>query len=128
MSRRIDLSNAGFPIGEDGKSFCYLDYVGGGLYALFVDESCTGEPVVRARTACKLIDLLDKAGDINVVIAPFVEVVWCLEVSDCTEVWDEDAMGQSLFETGHPSDDEEYEDGDTLLETAWSRRRGLGSA
>lgn len=128
MSRKPDLRNAGFPIGEDGKPLCHLDYVGRGCYGLFTDASCTGEPVVKARTVLKLMDYLI-ADDCMVVLAPFVEIMWSLEFSHWSEVWVEDVLGTSLFESPHPSDDDPdpREEGDLCLETAWSRRRGLWS-
>ena len=85
MSRRTDLLDADFPIGEDGKPFCYVDYVARGLYGVFTDQACSGEPVVRARTVLKLMDHLTQV-DLQVVIAPFVEVMWSLEFSDWSEV------------------------------------------
>ena len=128
MSRRTDLLDADFPIGEDGKPFCYVDYVARGLYGVFTDQACSGEPVVRARTVLKLMDHLTQV-DLQVVIAPFVEVMWSLEFSDWSEVWIDGVLGATLFESGHPTDDDPdpLGDGDTLVESAWSRRRGLWS-
>ena len=114
---------AELPRDENGQRFCYLDYVGRGYYAVFADEACTGTPLVRTRTAEKMIDHLERADNTHVVIAPSVEVIWSLETSDSTEIWNEEALGCPLMASGHPSDDEL--ECDLLLDSVWSRRRGL---
>jgi len=114
---------AELPRDENGHRFCYLDYVGRGYYAVFADEACTGTPLVRTRTAERMIDHLERADNTRVVIAPSVEVIWSLEISDSTQVWLEEALGCTLMASGHPGDDQLQ--GDLLSDAVWSRRRGL---
>ena len=123
MTARRILMEADLPVDENGQRYCYLDYVGRGYYAVFADEGCMGTPLVRTRTAEKMIDHLERADNTHVVIAPSVEIIWSLETSDSTEVWNEEALGGTLMKSGHASDDELV--GDLLLDTVWSRRRGL---